>query len=680
MATKKKKPQGVGLSFAAAKLLSSGITEHLGVQLGMSVAVASTWHPSFNPIRALKIPYHDLDGNDSGFYRIRYLEDLPGFGAQLAKPQRYAQEPDSLNWVYLPKLGVEGPNWAAIAADSSQAIIITEGELKAICGCLHGFLTIALGGVSVWQSKKKGVPLLPPLDKFNWKGRRVTIVFDSDAASNQNVAAAQLRLADELLRLGAVPQVATLEVIDGKKVGLDDFLVQGGDLGAVLSEARSTQLGKALVDLNRRFAYVQDQDVCIEVQTMRRIKRDGFVNGLLANNRVIEYKPVANGPPKRVECVVPSEWLKWSVRQSVGTLVYQPAAPRITASEDFNLWRGWGVEPAAGPVTPWTELLDFLFEGSNAERTWFEKWCAYPLQNPGVKMYSAAVIWGPETGTGKSLVGYTLGRIYGENFTAIGNDDLHSPFNEWAVSKQFIMGEEITGSNKRHEADKLKSLITQQRVRINMKHLPTYETDDCTNYYFNSNHPDAFFLDDQDRRYFVHRVPNPRREREFYQGYMAWLNNGGSGALFHHLLNLDASGFDPAAPAMETSSKGEMVDHARSDVSDFVSNLMRNIDTEMERLRELYKLPSTPDLVLNRHIKQLYDPDNSLKVTSNGLGRELSRHGLKTLAPVLTKTFGKQRFYIMKNTQKWLDARIEDVRDHVDGIFGGVAAPKKSKF
>ena len=683
-AKKKQKPATRNdLDFAEKKLNSSGIELHQAITMGMSVDMASIWHSSFNKIRALRLPYFDLDGKDSGFYRIRYLEDMPGFAGQVAKPQRYAQEPDTLNWVYLPKLGVEGPNWSSIALDSSIPIIITEGELKAACACLHGYITIALGGVSVWQSSKKQIPLLPPLDKFNWKGRPVTIIFDSDATDNPNVAAAQLRLADELLRLGAVPSIATLESSsDGRKQGLDDFLVEGGDLSAVLAESRSTQLGKALVSLNERFAYVKDQDVVIELSTMRRVKRDGFIHGLLANNRIVEYRPSAQGQQKRVEVSAPAEWLKWTVRRAVGTLVYCPGAMRIH-EDDFNLWQGWGCEPSKAKtvnVTPWRELLDFLFDGSPKEREWFERWCAYPLQNPGAKMYSAAVIWGPETGTGKSMLGYTLGKIYGTNFTAIGNDELQSAFNEWAVGKQFVMGEEITGTNRRHESDKLKSLITQVSLRINMKHLPTYEIRDCTNYYFNSNHPDAFFLDDQDRRYFIHRVPHRRKEREFYKGYIDWLNNGGAPDLFRHLLELDLGDFDPAAPAMDSKSKMEMVDHARSDVSEFVSNMLRNLDMELERLAKMYKLPASPDLVMNKHIRQLYDPDNTLKVTSNGLGRELSRHGLKSLEPLLTKTLGRQRFYIMRNQEKWLHAKIEDVRAYVDSIYSAAQPVKKEKY
>jgi hypothetical protein len=344
------------------------------------------------------------------------------------------------------------------------------------------------------------------------------------------------------------------------------------------------------------------------------------------------------------------------------------------------MWKGWGCEPKEGSVQAWHDLLGFLFDGAPKERAWFEKWCAYPIQNPGAKLYASAVLWGPETGTGKSLIGYTLGRIYGDNFAEIGNADLHASFNEWAVGKQFVLGDEITGSDRRNEADKLKQLITQQKLRINTKFLPTYEVLDCLNYYFTSNHPDAFFIDDQDRRFFIHRVPHIRKERVFYRNYMVWLNNGGAPALFHYLLNLDLGDFEAAAPAPVTNSKLEMVDHSRSDIASFVANLTSNCESELLRLQMLMSLPETPDLVLNQHIRHLYDAAGSTRVTANGLGRELSRHRYKTIGPVPTKTFGTQRFYVMRNADKWLQATPAEIRDYIDRIFKSTVAPTTSKF
>src|SRR5690606_17830809 len=153
---------------------------------------------------------------------------------------------------------------------------------------------------------------------------------------------------------------------------------------------------------------------------------------------------------------------------------------------------------------------------------------------PGVKMFSSAVVYGIKHGTGKSLIGYTLGRIYGKNFTEIKQKDLHSQFNEWAEARQFVMGDDITGSDKRHDADILKTLITQQELRINPKYVSSYVVPDCINYFFTSNQPDAFFLEDDDRRFFVHEVKVGPLPEEFYMDYELWLHTGGAAAVFHY--------------------------------------------------------------------------------------------------------------------------------------------------
>jgi hypothetical protein len=68
---------------------------------------------------------------------------------------------------------------------------------------------------------------LPELDAFKWKGRPVYICFDSDAAHNPQIQAAEARLATELsLRRSAVLHLVRLPNLpDGSKQGVDDYLL-----------------------------------------------------------------------------------------------------------------------------------------------------------------------------------------------------------------------------------------------------------------------------------------------------------------------------------------------------------------------------------------------------------------------------------------------------------------------
>lgn len=79
----------------------------------------------------------------------------------------------------------------------------------------------------MWNWKVKGEEkLLPSLEDFEWKGRRVNIVTDSDGLTNEQVREAADRLAALLADEGALVYLHILpELKEGEKTGLDDFLV-----------------------------------------------------------------------------------------------------------------------------------------------------------------------------------------------------------------------------------------------------------------------------------------------------------------------------------------------------------------------------------------------------------------------------------------------------------------------
>jgi hypothetical protein len=281
-------------------------------------------------------------------------------------------------------------------------------------------------------------------------------------------------------------------------------------------------------------------------------------------------------------------------------------------------------------------------------------------------LYSAAVVWGREQGTGKSLVGYTMFEIYGKNAVEISDRDLSIAYNDWADSRQFVMGDEIAGGDKRGVADRMKSIITQRQVRINAKYVPVYTIPDCVNYYFTSNHPDAFFLEDSDRRFFVHEVGSPPQPHSFYRRYAQWLfKEGGAAALFYHLLNLPLGDFKPEVRAPVTSSKSEMIEDGRSDVAAWVANLRENAD----RVLLIGGKPVNWKLWTTSELFTLFDPTGTGRVTRNGLGRELRRAGFKRVfrsQPIPTESFGMQRLWAIRDAQRMLQMDSAGLRKYYE--------------
>jgi hypothetical protein len=632
--------------------------------------------PAYN---ALRIPYFDLNGKPTAFYRLRYLEDTraadPFMSATTAQPLRYIQPPDTLNEVYLSP----AVNWKQVADNPEVSVVITEGELKAACACKLRIPTMGLGGVWCFKSVKRKLPLLPIFAQIKWKGRTVYVCYDSDAATNADVVVALYALCKELLALGAVPKVVTLPALPKLgKTGLDDYLVDKGAKAftRLLEQANPFATSAALYELNGEVAYVRDPGLVVVMADGLKMTPGAFKEHAFANRHYYEEKITEQGV-KMVKKPVAPAWLQWEQRASLSKLTYAPGEGRITADRAYNSWPGWGCAPKRGDVTPWRGLLDHLF-GRGWERQWLERWLAYPLQHPGAKLFTAAVVWGVMTGTGKSLIGYSMERIYGKNFIEIGDEELGDARREWAQNKQFVMGDDVTsGENKRHMADRLKKMITQQSIRIDPKYIPSFTLPDCINYYFNSNHCDAFFIEDADRRYFVWEVTVNPLPHSFYRDYEKWYKSAdGAAALFHHLLTLDLGDFDPAAPAPMTQAKQTMIEDGLSDMGTWV----RKLRNDPEAVLKMGSMTLDGDLWSSEELLKIYDPEQRSKVSGNMIARELKRAGLRHVARGMSvrTSNGQRRLYAVRNIPKWQQAGQAAAAKHYEETRGeGASTPHR---
>jgi hypothetical protein len=178
---------GIDLEFAA----KSGVRSYTSKESIDDLMAKCGW--SFNhPVKSIML--FSYPGTDH--WRIKVFPPIQKKKGDIAK---YLQAKGSPNRLYFPP-GVD--------PQADIPIWITEGEKKALKLTQEGFPCIGLGGVWSWRSGGKGYRpgcgrVIPDLDKVNWLDREVTIVFDSDAWSNMNVAKAEMTLAKELQSRGA---------------------------------------------------------------------------------------------------------------------------------------------------------------------------------------------------------------------------------------------------------------------------------------------------------------------------------------------------------------------------------------------------------------------------------------------------------------------------------------------
>ncbi len=672
------------------KLASSGLTLEDARTLGFKPLAPQQLKqllPKAAAVNAFQIPYHDADGRRrSDVWRVRLLEEPVGaFGETPVKPLRYLQGPDSPPGAYLAK----GIPWRDVFKDPTIDLLITEGELKAACACKHGFKCIGLGGVSSWRSTRLGWSLLPELAEVDWRRRGVVVVFDSDATTNPQVAGAIAALTVELSRRGALPRVAQLTAVDGlAKTGLDDLLVAHGSevLRACLDAAENDDLSRELWKFNERFGVILYPGFIYDDELKQRYPAREFASTLFANVWAAHLTmPSEGGEPKLKQTQVAPAWVDWPHRRQYKTITYAPGRPRVLEDTSLNEWTGYAVEPKKGDIKPWTRLLDHLLYGLDEEsRRWLEAWFYYPLAVPGTKLFSAVNIWAVDQGVGKSLIGETLGAVYGKNYGLISQRELESDFNGWLVNKQLVMIDDLSEHDSRAKADVLKKLITQRTAQVNVKYLPTYEVPDCCNFYITSNRCAALYVEEGDRRFFVHETKVAPLSSDFYHRYATWLREGGgagAAALLYHACNVDLSWFKPHAPPPITAAKTDMMTAAKNEFALWVSQLR---DDPEERLK-LGEYRIKRDVFTVHELLSVFDQKRrGPVVTPNVAHRALREHLPSACGGRSIRVSGlNERYFIVRNFDRWTAARPKDVVAHVEADLAaerGATGRRGGKF
>lgn len=570
------------------------------------------------PADGFKIPCFGIDGERTGGFRIRF-DDYASF----TDPIRYLAPKGRDVEPYFPPL----TDWEEVNKDTSIRVAITEGDLKAAACTARIMPCIGIPGISCWHGTKHELALLPGLKNFKWEGRTVKVIPDSDVASNPNVRREAYGLAAALSDAGAVPSVVHIPCEpDGKKVGVDDFLLKHSpeELRSLNDNAPECNYSHTLRELSRKYTYVRCPSMIAE-DTPHDVKLHDprvFVNELEAPLRATTIG--ANGKPRLVSAA--KLWMESPSRPAVEQLVYKPGQTHITDAGELNLWHNSSVVPCKGDTRLWEKLLAHLLPDA-AEREYVECWFAAPLQKLGLKLMVAVVLWGRHEGTGKTMLGTTIGLLHGSsNYAEIGQAELDSTFNEWQTGKTFIQGSEVCGEkDSRIVADKLKTIITGDKILVNKKFQPIYTLDNCANFYFTSNHPTAVFVGEHARRFAIFEVRSGPLPAEFYGEFVRWRDTGGLSAILYRLQNKDLRAFNPKGHAPKTAAREAMIEAHRTQVQSWCHELRNNTDTALTKHGAVSTTPGS--LFTVEELLGIFDPREQSRLTEKGMAMALREAG-----------------------------------------------------
>lgn len=557
---------------AVKDLARSGISEEAATNAGMYTEDnAKEVYADFRKLPCIVIPYYDpetgelmefeRDGEMFPFARIRYLKPprvRQGFGKK-KKAQRYAQPNNSGVFPYFP-MGTD-IDWGAVLSDPRQKIVITEGEKKALAGCMAGVPTVGLGGVFNFMDSGA---LLPALQRIRWKGKSVYICFDSDAATNPHILTAEARLAEILaLKMGAKVHLVRLpDASDGSKQGIDDIIVNDGI--TAFHEALDTArfMGKLDVEvakLNEEIAWVEEEGKVLDIKPNQYINKDNLVNGSRYSTRNVL---VANAKGDGVKKLgVAKAWLTHEHARRYAKTVFDPSTLDHTIETEYgsayNLWKGWETE--AGDVKPFLRLYDWITRNMRPEdRDFALKLLAWKFQNPHDKPGMAITIVGMQ-GSGKSMFAKMIRLAAGDYGVAQSSASLTGDFNGWLERAQFVTMDEAMPEHvsSKQGSENFKRYITEDSTPLNEKYRVSKQCDLYAFFILTGNDRRLANYAGDDRRMLVMDAGEMHPEGKAFYGPIAdWLNyNNGAARIAHFLCHYDLEGWTPPEYPPETREK-----------------------------------------------------------------------------------------------------------------------------
>lgn len=540
-------------------------------------------YPEMADRPALVIPYRNPDGSaltyvaPGGkaypFARLRWIDPpAPALGFRKAKAQRYTQPKNSGVQVYFPPS--PDIDWTATLADPNIPIIFTEGEAKALVAAQHGFIVIALGGV--FNFTTPGGKLLDVLEDAVWEGRDVYVVYDSDAATNPNVVAAEARLVDELQgKRGAYCHIVRLPAQGTDKMGLDDYLtIHGPDAFERLLKAAPalSPVDAKVIELNRHCAWIERENQVWDFDTKMLIRKESFLKGSRLSTE--KHITVGQGKAKPKEVSIPDIWLTHRHAQRYSDVLFRPGEGSLLQTDNgpaLNIWNGWE-RPTPGDVSPWLALNAYLFSRLPQEhRDLALKLAAYKAQHPEEKPGLAVMLVGPQ-GCGKTIWADSIRDAFDPYTGSPTPGSLGSEFQGWMEKALIATVHETTPDLMKKQSEQLKAMITELRRPMNEKYRVVRDINFYAWFIFTSNLRGIGAHAADDRRYFVVDCPPPLQP--LTDAVWKWKQAGGGKHLLHYLLNYPLGDWKPPARAPQTAGKIMATQEARTPIQDIAAAML----------------------------------------------------------------------------------------------------------
>jgi hypothetical protein len=241
-------------------------------------------------------------------------------------------------------------------------------------------------------------------------------------------------------------------------------------------------------------------------------------------------------------------WTGHPQRRTYEGLTFRPDLNQQEVDGQFNLWRGWGVEPVEGD---WSlmqaHLRDVVAGGDDSYYDYIVGWCAWTVQHPADRAEVALVMVGGK-GTGKGTLGNAMCRIYGMQHSVHITSAVHltGKFNEHQRAACLLFADEAYWPGDKASEGRLKGLITEPTLFIEPKGRKAVRVPNMLHVIVASNEDWVVPAGQHERRYQVFRVSEHMRQNPDWFGPLhKQLENGGLAAMLYDLLRMDLGDWHP---------------------------------------------------------------------------------------------------------------------------------------
>jgi len=327
-------------------------------------------------------------------------------------------------------------------------------------------------------------------------------------------------------------------------------------------------IGLALPDFMARFVFIVDGSLVYDSQTRQIIKLTEFKVATASCTTLGE---------RGAAIKISGLWLTDPLRLTADVQLWRPGAARMFTEDDRNCLNTFRFpeHAAKGKGFAFFEAhIRYLF---GKDYGLFLDWLAHIVQHPGVRPKIVPLHIAYRHGAGRGWVVEVMTGVLGWwNVTSHKMKDIAAGlWGDYLVERLLVAVPEVKDKGKIYEVDdQVRDIMTEPRLRVNLKGGRNIDMEIFARMFFMSNHPDAMALTGEDRRTWVTDLGVEIRDEAYFIRAYGMLGDDFYAGVFQGLAARDIANFNPGMRSPMTDAKRRLIGAIESDADEVIADMI----------------------------------------------------------------------------------------------------------